>query len=158
MDFTQMFSQVGCYALFPTEPVPAGTLWRYSMPMPFGGGSIDINNTLISTDEQMWSLAAARIRQDFEAHLDLSQMMQSVAGMLPGNDQVSSMIAGMSGGLDMDGEIDFLFSPAKGKLLAAGGTITAGISIGMPQEAVKVGAPSSINMNMEIVLNVKRFN
>ncbi len=157
-DMTQFTNLMGQYALLPSEPVEIGANWRQVMAMPFDAGEMVVDSVLESYGNQIWSLRTAGINQKFGAHMDLGNIMRAVAGSMPTNGKERQMMQQMSGGLDMNGTMTFYFAPAIGKILKGSGQMWGAITINMPAEAVRQGAPSELSMAMDMKMNLTRFN
>ena len=156
MNSYQMINSVmKCNVLFPAEPVDVGSNWKQVVPMPFGKGDMRVSSTLTAIGEQIWSQSAAKITQTFDAQMDLAEMIKPMVDSMPA--EARSAMSSMSGRLDLVGSMDYLFSPAMGKLLTACGDMTVTTNMKIPAEAVKSGAPSEISMDMDMKISLTRF-
>lgn len=156
-DMSQFTNLMGQYAFLPSEPVEIGTIWKQTVPMPFGAGDMTVDSVLQSYGERIWSLAAAGINQKFTAHIDLGQIIGSVMGSMPMKEKERQMISQMSGEIDMNGTMTFYFAPSIGKVLKGRGQMWAAITINMPAEAVRQGAPGELCMAMDMKMTMTRF-
>lgn len=159
LDFGQMLSQVGFTGIFPAKPVEIGDSWAQALPVPLGGGNIKINSTLLSNSENIDKQNASKIKQDYSGYIDLNQLMKAVESSAPQNmkGDMGQAMSSISGDVKVNGTTVFYFSPTLGKLLKASGNIVSNIKINMPEEAIKSGAPSQIDMVMNLKLNVVKF-
>jgi hypothetical protein len=157
MDFSGLFSSASNQALLPEGPVEVGDSWYQSVPFPFGGGTVGVNSELESADQQIWGLRAAKIRQTFAGTLDLGELMKSIVAGLDTTGTHSSDLSSMSGSMDLNGDMSFLFAPSIGKLLKGNGIMQANMTMNMPSSAVSQGAPSTLEMNMTMRITITRF-
>ena len=156
-DFSQFTNLMGQYAFLPPDPVEVGAMWKQTVPMPFGAGDMTVDSVLESYGEQIWSQVAAGVNTKYTAHMDLGQIMRSVAGSMAAKGKEWQMISQMSGGIDMNGTMTFYFAPAIGKVLKGSGQMWATVKIGMPAEAVRQGAPPELCMDMDMKMTLTRF-
>lgn len=156
-DPSLLTSQMGQYAFLPEEPVEVGSTWKQVIPLPMGWGEMTVESTLNSYGEQVWSQTAARITQTFTGKMDLAEVMKSVFAAMPMSEKERQAMAGFSGSMDMNGKMTFLFAPALGKILKGNGQMWATITINMPAEAVRQGAPGEMTMVMEVNFSMTRF-
>ncbi|MGQ9455499.1 MAG: hypothetical protein ACUVRS_11350 [Armatimonadota bacterium] len=145
------------YVLLPEEPVEVGSTWKQVIPLPMGWGEMTVESTLNSYGEQVWSQTAARITQSFTGRMDLAEVMKSLIAAAPMSEKERQAMAGFSGSMDINGKMTFLFAPALGKILKGSGQMWATITINMPSEAVRQGAPSEMTMVMEMNISLTRF-
>lgn len=159
MDFGQVLSQVGFTGIFPTKPVEIGESWTQALPIPFGGGNIKISSTLVSNNENIDKQNASKIKQDYNGNIDLNQLMKAIESSTPQDikGDMGQTMSSISGDVKVNGTTTFYFSPTLGKLLKANGNIVSNIKINMPEEAIKSGAPSQIDMVMNLKLTVVKF-
>lgn len=157
MDLSSFFSPASNQALLPEGPVEVGQSWNQSVPFPFGGGAIGVNSELESADQQVWGLNAAKIKQRLAGSLDIGQFMKSLMAAVGTGGKQAVDLASMSGSLDLNGDMSFLFAPSIGKLLKGDGTIQAKMMMNMPSDAVRQGAPASIQVNLSMRINITRF-
>ena len=159
MDFGQMLSQVGYSGIFPPKPINVGESWSQAVPIPFGGGSVNINSTLVSTGELISDVDASKVKQDYKGHIDLGQLMKAIASSVPNEmkGEMAQAISSLKGGVELDGSTLFYFSPTLGKLLKANGNIVSNIKLILPEEATNAGAPPQMDMVMNLNLNITRF-
>lgn len=155
-DFSQMATQMGYYGAFPQGPIEIGQSWRNTMPMPFGSGQMNVDSTLLAAALPVGKEVASKIKQDYEAYIDLSTLFDAVASSMQVSNQGSGMIQ-MNGGVDIDGWTVLYFSPERGRLVKANGKMEALMSLEMPAEAVAQGAPQQLNMKMNMALNIARL-
>ncbi len=155
MDFGKMLNVMSCNSLFPSGPVDVGGTW--SQTMPFGSGQMEVTSTLASASEPIWSETAARINQNVKGHMSLADLIKAFAGLMPTQGEASQKMSQLTGGMDMNGSMSVLFSPALGKFLKGGGKLGAVLTICIPSAAASQGAPSQITMNMDMNFNITRF-
>lgn len=155
MDMSPIINQLSSTLLFPKDPVEAGATWSQSIPIPGADGQVNINSTLLATNEPIWSENAARIKQSYNIHMGLAQMMKAMSGAVP--EQARSMMASMSGSMDMTGTVSFLFSPARGKVLKGGGSMSGNINIELPTQGTNQGAAPQMSFPMDITMSMTRF-
>jgi len=156
-DFSRLMSQFGYYGLFPNCLVEPGGMWKEVIPMPFGGGSMAISSTLVALNEQLWNQKAARVKQTYDARMDLGQMMQAAVTGTPLGDKERRIMSQISGSMELSGSGVMLFSPAMGKLLKSSGSVQATIRMNLPEEARRNGGPGSIEMPLSMTTEVTRF-
>ena len=156
-DVSQFTNIMGQYAFLPSEPVDIGTMWQQTVPMPFGAGDMTVDSVLQSYGEQIWSQVSARISQKCTGHMDIAQMMKSIAGSLALKDKERQMLSQMTGGIDINGTMVFDFAPAIGKVLKGNGQMWTTVKMNMPSEATQHGAPSEISMDMSMTMTLTRF-
>ncbi|MCE5199171.1 MAG: hypothetical protein ABFD54_16240 [Armatimonadota bacterium] len=155
MDMSSLMNQTGQQAELPSSPINIGDTWKSTIPMPFGGGSLTVLSTLIANGEKVWSQDAARIRQEFAGSMNLGQMLKGMTGALPGVQ--AETLSGMAGSVDLTGSSELTFATSMGKMLKANNKTNAVIKIALPASAVQNGAPSSIDMTMNMTMTVTRF-
>ncbi len=157
MDYSQLAGQIGYYGVFPDVPVEVGQSWISTIPFPLGSGDLLITSTLLGAAVPMGKDVVSKIKQTYEAYIDLGDMMKGFASMmsasLPGSDALSQM----SGAMDIVGLSVIYFSPDKGKLIKANGNIKMLLSMDMPAQYVQQGAPSSIDIEMDMNMNVAKL-
>lgn len=158
MDMSSIMNQSSSYSVFPSTAVDVGQSWTQTVPIPMMGGQMGVTSTLLSWDEPIWSLKAAKIKQIYQADMDISEIMKNMGGAYGGNSAEAQAIIGqMSGTANLSGWGVSLFSPELGKLLKMNGNMMVTISMNMPQELVMQGSPATFDMTMDISIDTTRF-
>lgn len=157
MDFSKFLNAASNQALLPEGPVEVGQSWEQEVPLPFGDSKFNVTSTLESTDQQMWGLNAAKVNQVFNGSFDIADIMKAMMGGLNTGAKGMPDMSSFSGTADMSGDMSFLFAPTIGKLLKGDGTMQMKMTMNLPPEAVKQGAPASFDMNMNMRINITRF-
>jgi len=157
MDFSKFLNSASNQALLPEGPVDVGQSWKQEVPMPFGSGRMSVTSTLDSTDQQLWGLQAAKVSQAFDGSFDIAEVLKAMMGGLKAGTKGAPDLSSMSGTVNLNGKMDFLFAPAIGKLLNGGGSMQMKLTMNLPPEAVKQGAPASVDMNMNMQINITRY-
>lgn len=148
---------MGQAAVFPSVPLEVGQSWENSIPLPFGGSQIKIISTLASANCAVSKTTAAKIEQTFDGNLDFSEILKSISGMIPADDQGREILSGMTGGMEMFGTMVYYFAPSLGKILKGSGEVVANLAISMPPQLVKMGGPPQIDMTMNMTYNLTRL-
>lgn len=152
LDMSSLAGQFGYYGIFPDTAIEVGQMWRSVVPLPFGSGDMRVDFELLAAAIPIGKEVASKIKQTYEAYMDLGEMMKGAvaSGGAPA-------IAGqMGGGMHMRGWSVLYFSPNKGKLIKANGSVNALMSVQMPASAVQQGAPGRMNMQMDMTLNLAK--
>lgn len=158
MGMGNMMSQMGLYNAFPKEPVEVGQSWVKAIPIPMMGGNMSITSTLLTDNESLWSRKTCKIKQAYEAKIDLGEMLRGMVGAFIGNNaEARNVISGMDGEINLAGWGMSYFCPEMGKLLKADGSIAMNMTMTMPPQAVQQGAPQQLNINMNMDIDVSRF-
>ncbi len=157
MDFSKFFNAASNQALLPECPVEVGQSWTQEVPMPFGDSRMGVTSTLDSTDEQVWGVPAAKITQVFDGSFDIAEILKAVMGSTNAGGQGTPDLSSFQGTANLTGDMSFLFAPSMGKLLKGGGSMLMKMTMSMPPEAVKQGAPASVDMNMNMRISITRF-
>ena len=153
MDLSQFAGQIGYLGVFPQGPVEIGQSWRSAIPMPFGSGEMNVDSTLLAAAVPVGKDVVSKIKQTYQAYIDLGEIMDAAAA----SGQVPAGAMSMNGGMDIVGWTVLYFSPSRGRLVKANGNIKTVMSIDMPQQAVSQGAPRRMTMNMDMNLSIKRI-
>jgi len=133
---------MGC--LLPTKVVKVGETWKQAVPMPNNSGKINYVSTLLSAALPLGKTTASKIKQNFSGRLDLGKMMGGAAG-------------GGSGDMDLNGSSIVFFSPTQGKLLKTSGRVSAKMRMSMPPNPQNPGAPTKMNMLMDMTINMTKM-
>jgi len=149
-DYQQLVGQMG---MLPDWPVEIGDGWKQKVPIPFGGGQMNIISTLLDAAVPVDGRSAAKIKQTFDAHLDLADVLRSVSGITKTCGQQPPQIPEMNGNLDLTGWAVLYFSTERGKLLKATRDVSATIKIGLPAQGVQSG--STPRMEISMFMNMK---
>jgi len=160
-DMSQMLNQVGYYGVvLPEKPVEVGESWSQQLPIPFGGGQIKVDSTLVAAALPVGKEVASKVKQSYGGHLDIAELMKAVAGSVPSQgpeaQQQMQAMAGMSGGMDMSGSSVFLFSPSEGKIVGMDGDVVMKAIFNFPESLQKQGAPAAMNMDANMTFKVSR--
>ena len=155
MDFSSMFSSSSSQAILPEGPVEVGQSWSQNLQLPFAGSKMIVTSCLDSNDQRIWNQPAAKIKQAFFGELDLGAIMRTVVGSI-GDAKQSAALSSISGVVNIDGQMTFLFGTAIGKLLKGDGTIQAKMNMNMPSEASRQGAPKTLQMSMNMRMSLTR--
>jgi hypothetical protein len=156
-DFSQFMNLMGQQAVFPSEPLEVGSSWENTIPMPFSGAALKVRSTLISDNMAVGKNRAACIQQNFDGSLDMGQVFKQMASMVPMKGQENEMLAGISGGAEMFGNMNYYFSPTLGKILKGSGEMAMSISISMPQKVTEMGGPPRIDMTANITYDLMKI-
>ncbi len=154
MDFSSLLSS---QALLPEGPVDVGQSWTQAVALPFGNSDMEVKSTLDDANVQMWNLQAAKVKQTYKASINLADMFKAIGAGSAAKGAQMPDFSKMAGDLTMDGDMSFVFAPSIGKLLKGDGTIRADMTMNMPPEAVKQGAPSTIKFGMNMTIGLTRF-
>lgn len=157
LDFSKFTSGASSGPLFPEGPAEVGQSWSQEIPFPFGNSQMNVTSTLVSTDEQLWSQKAARLKQVFNGQLDLADIMKAVGPAAAGSAKGAPDLSSMTGNAGFDGHMSFVFAPELGKLLKGDGNVGIKMTMNMPAELTKQGAPPSVCMNMNMRMTITRF-
>ncbi len=157
MDMSKFLNAASNHALLPEGPVEIGQSWTQDVSLPFGESKINVISTLESTDQQIWSLNAAKVNQKFDGSFDIGAIINAVMGSINMGAKASPDMSSFSGTANLSGDMGFLFAPSIGKLLKGEGDMQMKMVMNMPAEAVKNGAPTSIEMNMNMRINITRY-
>ena len=157
-DMNQFTNMMGQYAFLPAGPVEIGSSWNQTVPMPFTGGNMRVDSVLESYGEPIWSQPAAKINQKYSAYIDIGQLIRTFVGSMAGlKPKEQQAVGSITGGMDLNGAMDFYFAPAIGKVLKGAGNMTGAIKINMPSTVVKSGAPSALTMDIDMKMSLTRF-
>lgn len=152
LDFSQLAGQMGYYGVFPSEPVEVGQSWTKDIPLPFNSGALQVVSTLLNAAVPIGKQTVCKIKQDYQAYLDIGALMNAVAA-----DQRANIgDFKFSGGMEMKGWTVIYFSPSAGRFVKANGKAKAGMSFEMPPQLVSQGAPQSISMDVDMTINIAR--
>lgn len=151
-DFSQLAGQMGYYGVFPSETVEIGQSWTKDIPLPFNSGALQVVSTLLNAAVPVGKHTACKIKQDYQAYMDIGALMSAIASLQQAN--VGDLK--FNGGMEMKGWSIIYFSPSSGKFLKANGKATAGMSFEMPPQFVSQGAPQNISMDMDMTINIAR--
>lgn len=152
LDVSSLAGQFGYYGIFPDTAIEVGEMWRSVVPLPFGSGDMRVDSELLAAAIPVGKEVASKIKQSYEAYMDLGEMMKGAVSS--GN---APAIAGqMGGGMHVRGWSVLYFSPKKGKMIKANGSVNALMSVQMPASAVQQGAPQRMNMQMNMTLNLSK--
>jgi len=151
-DPSGLSSQMGYMGIFPSEPIEVGQSWANEMPLPFDSGTVRIVSTLLGAAVPVGKDVACKIRQDFQAYMDLGALTKFIAasGKVPMGEFKPS------GGMQMTGWSVLYFSPDKSRLLKINGKVQADFSIEMPALAIADGAPQTLTMKMIMNISIAR--
>ena len=150
MDYNQLFGQT---EMLPTWPVSVGDSWRLRVPIPSTTGGITIVSELLSTGTTVNGVPAAKIVQDYEAKINLGDIMKSMAASFRAQGMDMPAVPAITGSMDMSGWGVLYFSPDRGKLLKATKDLTASIRMRSPTQGVRSGPTP--RMEMEFVMGMK---
>jgi hypothetical protein len=125
--------------------------------MLLGNGQFNIASTLMSASEPLGKENVVRIQQTIDGSIDLAQLMQSLASVVPVADKQGQALSSITGGVDFFGSTQFRFSPGRGKLVRGDGELTAAVNIGLPQSLTKGGAPSQIDIALNLKFGIARI-
>ncbi|MDH7601215.1 MAG: hypothetical protein QHI38_03605 [Armatimonadota bacterium] len=156
-DMSFLTNQMASYVLLPEEPIDIGSTWKQVIPLPLGWGEVSVESTLDSYGEKIWSQTAARISQKFTGRMDLGQVVRSLAGSMASTEKERQAASQITGTMDMNGTMTFLFAPELGKILKGSGQMWAEMTLNMPGAAVAQGAPSQMQMHMDMKCSITRF-
>ncbi|MCE5314659.1 MAG: hypothetical protein ABFD49_10325 [Armatimonadota bacterium] len=154
-NLSKIFGQAGQNVIFPSDPVDVGSSWQSSYSMLYGGGSISINSTLASSEEQLWDQSAARIKQNYSGTMDLAQVLRAVAGNMQG--EQAQVLQSLTGSVNLKGTADFCFAPVLGKVLTGSGITNGIISINLPMAVSQSDNPTTVCANVDVKISVTRF-
>jgi len=129
--------------VLPTRAVRVGETWKQAIPMPNNCGKINCVSTLLSAALPMGKTTASKIKQSFSGRLDLGKMMGGGAG-------------GGSGDMDLKGSSIIFFSPSQGKLLKTSSKVSVKMRMSTPPNPQSPGAPTKMNMLMDMTINVTK--
>lgn len=156
-DMSFLTNQMTNYVLLPEEPVDVGSTWKEVIQFPLGWGEMSVESTLDSYGGQLWSHTTAHITQKFTGRVDLAQVVKSLASSPSWSEKERQAVSQISGTMDMNGTMTFIFAPILGKILKGTGQMWADMTLNMPSAAVAEGAPAQIKMQMEVKFNLTRF-
>lgn len=156
-DFSQFMNLMGQQAVFPSEPLEVGSSWENTLPMPFSGATLKVQSTLVTDNAAVGKNRAASIVQTFDGSLDFSEMLRQMASIVPVKGQEREMLAGVSGGAQMFGNMNYYFSPTLGKMLKGSGEMAMNISISMPRKVTEMGGPPRLDMTASITYDLTKI-
>lgn len=159
VDLSSAFNASSSFAFLPPGPVELGQSWGANIPLPFANSQLNVQSTFAGADEEIWNIPVARIKQTCSGQMDLKEMVQSLltaaAGSLKG---AAPDLSSMSGYLSLNGEMTHYFAPAMGKVLKSDGSLQAKISVTMPPDLIKQGAPPKFAVGVNLRMAMTRFN
>jgi len=146
MDMGPFMKMMGNEGVLPVGPVEVGESWTRQVPLPFGNSSASVTCTLQGTEARASNRNAARIQQAIDGRMDLGEMLKAMVGAMPFKAPDGSVVTGITGHIDLMGSMDYLFSPAIGKMLSSKGFADVSLSMNLPEAAQKMGGPPSVSM------------
>jgi len=161
MDLNQMMGQFGYYGRFLPRPVGVGETWKQAVPVPAFGGNVNAVSTLLAAAVPVGKENAAKIKETFDGHFDLAEMMKAFAGATPGDtkggEEARKAMSSVEGAMDFKGWGVTYFSPTRGKMLKTNGSFSIRMNMSMPAAAQQQGGPRQMNMVMDMNIYVGRI-
>jgi hypothetical protein len=155
MDLGQLFGQTG--SQLPENPVSVGESWKQEVPFPLGGGTIGVTSTLLSDSDLVAKLRTSKIKQVFVGHIDLSELVKTMASQKGVQPEQQRLMSQMSGAMELSGWAVVNFAPEIGKPIRTNANFTVDMKMTLPPEVTKQGGPSEMNIVMTIAMNMWRL-
>jgi hypothetical protein len=157
MDFSKLMCSSSRNALFPEGPVEVGQSWTQCAPLPFGKSQMNVTTTLVGADQQLWNQKAVQIKQTTVGQIDVNELMRTVTVGANVGGKSAPYLSSVTGALDLNGDMTYMFAPAIGKLLRGDGLMQAKMTMNVPGGAAKHGAPSTMSFTMNMRMTITRF-
>ncbi|MFQ3550287.1 MAG: hypothetical protein SNJ70_11120 [Armatimonadota bacterium] len=167
-DFSGIINQMNMSSYFPQRELIKGDSWTIDMPIPWSNNPFYMISTILSTNESVNSITAAKIQQSFKGNIDIGEMMKNIgeaaAAQTSSSGQnsdilsmMSNMISSINGEVNLKGWNILYFSPNLGRMLKSNGVTEGDITIFLPKQATNQGMPSKLKMDLKINVDVKRI-
>ncbi len=156
MDMKSLIQNQVNPAVFPLYPVVPGMIWDSHTDMPMGAGMMDMSYCFTGTAEDYGYPGCLHIRTEMDGYGNFNDMLKGLSAKLRKKvPDAPSVDMGMQ--MDMDGEINTVFSPREGKMIKTVGNMYMRMQMQFGGALSSKDMPNNMGMAMDIDMKMVKI-